>query len=68
MAKKEITKKELYLINKLIGICNKKNLYGTEKELFNKLDSVQEVKQIRKKLSKQVKSFKDLEKINKLAD
>jgi len=31
-------------------------------------DSVKEIREIRKKLSKQVKSFKDLEEINKLAD
>ena len=31
-------------------------------------DSVKEVREIRKKLSKQIKSFKDLQEINKLAD
>lgn len=33
----EITKKELTLIKKLIAVTEKNNLYGTEKELFNKL-------------------------------
>jgi len=31
-------------------------------------DSVKEMREIKKKLSKEVKSFKDLEEINKLAD
>lgn len=31
-------------------------------------DSVEEVKEIRKKLSKEIRSFEDIEKINKLAD
>lgn len=33
----EITKKELNLIKKLIAVTEKNNLYGTEKELFEKL-------------------------------
>ena len=31
-------------------------------------DSVKEMREIKKKLSKEIKSFKDLEEINKLAD
>jgi len=31
-------------------------------------DSVKEIREIRKKLSKEIKSYKDIEKINKLAD
>lgn len=34
----------------------------------NKGDSVKEIREIRKKLSKEIKSFKDVEEINKLAD
>ena len=34
---KEITKKELALIKKLVVVTEKNNLYGTEKELFKKL-------------------------------
>lgn len=33
----EISKEELALVKKLIEVSEKKNLYGTEKELFNKL-------------------------------
>lgn len=33
----EISKDELALINKLVEVSEKKNLYGSEKELFNKL-------------------------------
>lgn len=33
----EITKEELDLIKKLAAVSEKKNLYGTEKELFSKL-------------------------------
>ena len=36
--------------------------------ILNTGDSVKEVREIRKKLSKQIKSFKDLQEINKLAD
>lgn len=35
--KPEITKKELILVKKLAEITEKRNLYGTEKELFNRL-------------------------------
>ena len=31
-------------------------------------DSVKEIREIRKKLSKEIKSYKDIEKINKLVD
>lgn len=34
----------------------------------NNKDSVKEVREIRKKLSKQVKTFNDIKKINKLLD
>ena len=33
----EITKEELELVKKLAIVSEKKNLYGTEKELFSKL-------------------------------
>ena len=33
----KITKKELALVNKLLILSEKKNLYGTEEELFKKL-------------------------------
>ena len=33
----EITKKELELVKKLVDVSEKKNLYGTEEELFKKL-------------------------------
>ena len=33
----EITKEELALVKKLAEVSEKKNLYGTEKELFDKL-------------------------------
>jgi len=42
------------VLDKMIGI------------LPNTGDSVEEIREIRKKLSKEIKSFKDLEKINKL--
>ncbi|MBN2421906.1 ribbon-helix-helix protein, CopG family [Candidatus Woesearchaeota archaeon] len=34
----------------------------------NKGDSIKEIRNIRKKLSKEIKNFKDVEKINKLGD
>lgn len=36
-----ISKKELMLVKKLAAITEKKNLYGTEKELFRKLKKKQ---------------------------
>jgi len=33
----EISKEELALVKKLVEVSEKKELYGTEKELFNKL-------------------------------
>ena len=33
----EISKEELALVKKLVAVSEKKNLYGTEEELFNKL-------------------------------
>jgi hypothetical protein len=33
----ELSQKELTLVKKLIEVSNKKNLYGTEEELFKKL-------------------------------
>ena len=33
----EISKEELTLVKKLVEVSEKKKLYGTEKELFNKL-------------------------------
>lgn len=33
----EISKKELKLVKKLVEVSEKKNLYGTEEELFKKL-------------------------------
>jgi len=33
----EISKEELNLVKKLVEVSEKKNLYGTEKELFKKL-------------------------------
>ncbi len=33
----ELTKEEIELIKKLAEVSNKKNLFGTEKELFSKL-------------------------------
>lgn len=33
----EITKEELDLVKKLVEVSEKKNLYGTEEELFKKL-------------------------------
>ena len=35
--KSEISKEELALVRKLIGVSEKKNLYGTEEQLFKKL-------------------------------
>ncbi|MBW2968904.1 ribbon-helix-helix domain-containing protein [Candidatus Woesearchaeota archaeon] len=35
--KKEISKKELILVKKLVKAAEKQNLYGTEKELMRKL-------------------------------
>ena len=35
--KPEITKKELALVKKLADVAEKRNLYGTETELFKKL-------------------------------
>lgn len=43
-------------LNKMIGI------------IPNTGDSVKEIREIRKKLSKQVKSFKDTEELNRLVD
>lgn len=34
----EITKEELALVKKLVEVSEKKNLYGTEEELFAKLE------------------------------
>lgn len=34
----EITKRELEMLKKLIEVSKKKNLFGTEKELFEELD------------------------------
>jgi Arc/MetJ-type ribon-helix-helix transcriptional regulator len=44
------------VLDKLVGI------------IPNTGDTIKEVREIRKKLSKEVKSFKDIEEINKLAD
>ena len=52
-----------------------RNLVGKKIELKDLIgvipntgDSVKEVRELRKRLSKKIKSFKDLEEINKLAD
>ena len=34
----EISKEELALVKKLVNVSEKKNLYGTEEELFTKLN------------------------------
>ncbi|MCD4759766.1 hypothetical protein K8R33_02680 [archaeon] len=36
----ELTKEELILVKKLAKITEKKHLYGTEKELFKKLNFI----------------------------
>jgi len=37
--KPEFTKKEIALIEKFARVCEEKNLYGTEEELFKLLDA-----------------------------
>ena len=52
-------------VRKQVTYMRLKSMIGS---IPNRGDSVKEVKEIRKRLSKEIKSFDDIEKINKLAD
>ena len=52
-------------VRNAIRLIEWKSMIGS---IPNTGDSVQEVKEMRRKLSKEIKSFEDIEKINKLAD
>ena len=49
-------------------LTTRERIHGMVGIIPNTGDSVKEVREIRKKLSKEIKSFADIEEINKLAD